>query len=475
MQQEDRSEENDATRRGEGRRLNRRHALGALVAAAGGGAMVLASAGPASAATTTTTNMKLKKADPLTATAVNENFDSIDAQFAGRAVTPDFYKNASDPDDTAAVQAAFDSGKTVIFTRDYYVKSVSMNVDYWPATPTHYQQIDFNGYWLIGVSTSSDSAAMKDCVLEISGKKLRLYNVKVKSDFNVNYRCGVHWRSRTAQRSAEWNTVYGLEIQAFLVGMVYGSHLGETVIDCPQSENTIYDANFLCVQNCLIYNQTNGILTIIGGNLDCGQYEWAQVPNNPYRWADAYCFYVTNAGCLLRIYDCELLKTGSGEGVGFKGSDFEMSNCVIEVGGTWGRLEGKASISYITGGYSGDVSKNMFEIAPSAKGRLLLTEINAHRVDGVIDVAGSYLVNGLTQSPDYRVIIDKSDMKDWSAEKVASSKRGNVIVQNTWFHGKKSNNAAYDVTVNDVPFYSPDGTHYNLIIHDGGGLQIVVA
>jgi hypothetical protein len=116
----------------------------------------------------------------------------------------------------------------------------------------------------------------------------------------------------------------------------------------------------------------------------------------------------------------------------------------------------------------------MFEIAPGAQGRLLLTELNAHRLDGVIDVAGSHIVSGLDQSPDYRVIIDKCDMEDWAAEKIAASDRGQVIVQNSWFHGKKSDASTYDVTVNDVPFYSPDGTHYNLIIHNGGGLQIVV-
>jgi len=161
--------------------------------------------------TTLTPNLKLKKTAPLDEPDVNANFDRIDAEFAGRAVTPDFYKSGTGLDDTAAVQAAFDSGKPVIFTRDYYVKSVRMfGVD---------QKIDFNGYWLWGIAESTNTSAERDCVLEIAGLYMQLFNVKVVSDFNMNYKCGVHWRSESNTRPAEHIKIYGLQINRLLIGL----------------------------------------------------------------------------------------------------------------------------------------------------------------------------------------------------------------------------------------------------------------
>lgn len=445
-----------------------------LALLAGGSAAVVlgesqtASASPPSKLqTSATANLHLAKPPPLTSELVAAGLDRIDAEFGSRAVTPDFYKLPDDPDDTRAVQAAFDSRKTVIFTRDYNVTSVSMNVDYWPDEPIGYQKIDFNGYWLHGISTTA-----QDCVLEIAGKMLSLHDVKVTSAFNLNYKYGVWWRSRTHQRSAEWNTVYGLRIHNFLIGLQYGAHFDDPdPLDTPQSENYIYDLNFWSVQNCINFNQPNGVLYIVGGNIICDSSDWQSVPNTPYRYENAYCFYVKSTNCFLGISGCEILKVASGAGLGFRGANFALVNCLVEVGGTWGLIEGDATMILNSGGHIGDLGKDMFKIAPNSKGRLLLTEIRAKRTAGYGDISPSHVISGLQNSPDFHVVLDKGDLRDWSVAKLTDARRNNVVVQNTRFHFTDSTGGQYDVTLNDLILTASDGQRYILRIVNGA-LQV---
>ncbi|MBP1994525.1 hypothetical protein [Paenibacillus eucommiae] len=393
--------------------------------------------------TTLTPNLKLKQTDPLDSLDVNGNFEMIDSEFAGRGVTPDFFKVGTGEDDTAAVQAAFDSGQTVIFTRDYYVKSVRMfGIN---------QKIDFNGHWLWGISKSTDSAAEKDCVLEIAGLYLQLYNVQVISDFgyNLNYRCGVHWRSESNTRPAEHIKIYGLQINRFMVGLQYGSYLDDpNPVDAPQSENYIFGIHFRATQNCMILNQPNGFLKIIGGVIDCHPTEWDMQTPNPYSHEQAYCFYNKNTD--LVIDNCAILKVMSQEGYGFKGSRFILNNCTLEIGCTWGYIEGDAHINYSDGGYQGGFSRNLFEIAPGAEGRLNLNRLLTKRYTGigVGEISNAHVVNGLDQAANYLVTIDNSTFVEW-ADRIASTGRDRVYVHNTRFSYTDTESMFHDIVVND--------------------------
>lgn len=420
--------------------ISRRKMIGSLGMATA--ALMVGGGGHAFAATTTTTNLKLKKTTPVDINDVNYNFDQIDEEFASRAVSPDYYKIGTGTDDTACVQAAFDSGKPVIFTRDYYVKSVRMfGVD---------QQIDFAGYWLWGISTSTDTVAQKDCVLEIAGLYLQLFNIKVISQFNQNYRCGVHWRSESNIRPAEHIKIYGLQINRFLIGLQYGSYLDDpNPIDAPQSENFIFGIHFRSVQNCIILNQPNGFLKISGGVIDCNPSEWTTVVPNPFSHANAYCFY--NKDNVLVIDNCEILKLVTQEGYGFKGSNFILNNCTFEIGCNWGYIEGDGQINFTDGGYQGATNKSLFEIAPGASGRLNLNGFFAKRAEGygLGEISTAYLINGLNNAPNYRVSMDNSVFREWAEYRIASTNRERVYVRNTRFSYTDSSAASYTVIVND--------------------------
>lgn len=415
-----------------------------------------------------TSYLKMKKTNPLDADAVNVNLDQLDSEISSRGVTPDMYKSDTDPDDTRAVQAAFNSGRTVIFTRNYYVKSVRMSgIE---------QTIDFNGYWLWGISKSEDTEAERDCVLEITGLYLQLFNIKVVSKFNTNYKCGVHWYSIEASKPAEHIKIFGLQINCFLVGLQFGAYLDEPdPLDTSQSENYIFGIHFRSVQNCLVLNQPNGVLKIMGGVIDCSPYEWNTVQQSPYQHKNAYCFYNKDAALIINC--CDILKVVSDEGYGFKGSNFILNNCTIEIGSTWGYIEGKASISQNNGGFQGGATKNLFEIAPDAKGRLQLNQFYCKRTAGVGDISVAHIVSGLENASEYRVVIDKSEFRDWADYRVTYAYREHVHIRNTWFHFIDSHSNFYEVTIDDLPaaegfmIKSPNGTYYKVTIDNEGTLS----
>jgi len=95
-----------------------------------------------------------------------------------------------------------------------------------------------------------------------------------------------------------------------------------------QSENFIYGWTNRGVQQVLNTWQGNGMLTVIGGDLDCNQNEWTTQTPNPFSYTNAYCF--DNRNTVLVVSDCELLKTASALGYAMKGKDFKLNNCKIE-------------------------------------------------------------------------------------------------------------------------------------------------
>lgn len=381
------------------------------------------STGTGASTTTLTPNLKLKQTDPLDSLDVNGNFEMIDSEFAGRGVTPDFYKVGTGRDDTEAVQAAFDSGRTVIFTRHYYVRSVRIDKDN--------QTIDFNGYFLFGISTASDSEEDRDAILKINGRYLNLFNIFVYGDYNIHYRCGIHWYSYSAGHAAQHNTVFGMCIYRVLVGLQYGSHYTDPVVDAPQSENLIYGFRTREVRNCINCYQPNGVLKVIGSILDCNQYSWSsEYFDNSL--ATAFEVKSSEHTATLTIVSSEILKTAAPYGYGFKGKDFQLLDCAIEVATSWGHLQGDAVIRDVTGGYLSQLNYDLFTVEPGSSGRLLLDNLHCRRPGGGLTSTAS-LIAGLGNAPAYSVIMDNSQLIEWSANRIADSRRDRVLVTNTTF------------------------------------------
>ncbi|MDG0812725.1 twin-arginine translocation signal domain-containing protein [Cohnella rhizosphaerae] len=405
-------------------RMNRRTFLAKL-----GAAGVVLAAGSANllpskvfAATTYTPNLKLKKSDPLVVTDMNDNFERIDSEFANRAVTPDFYKIGTGTDDTQAVQDAFNSGRTVVFTRSYNVRSVEISADN--------QTVDFNGYYLFGISAASDSAADKDAILKITGRYLNLFNVFVYGNYNTAYKCGIHWYSQSASHAAQHNTVFGMFISRVLVGLQFGSHYTDVVTDAPQSENLIYGFRTREVQNCLNCYQPNGVLKMIGGIFDCNQYAWSSAFDN--NLATAFEVKPSASTATLTIVSSEILKTASNLGYGFKGKDFQLLDCAIEVATHWGYLQGDAVIRDVTGGYLSQLDRDLFTIEAGSAGRLLLDNIVCRRPAGGLTSTAA-LIAGFGSAPGYSAVLDNAQLTEWSAQRIADSRRDLVRVTNSTF------------------------------------------
>lgn len=375
---------------------------------------------------TLTENMKLKLTDPLDAADVNANFDQIDQELGGRAVTPDFYKVGTGPDDTEAVQAAFDSGRTVVFTRNYYVRSVEMKGDT--------QTINFNGYWLIGITGSGDSVSDKDAILKITGIYLELYDIKINGQFNLNYRAAIHWYSRPGYPQAGFINVYGMYIRDILVGIQYGAWLDDpSPHDAPQSENYLYGFRCRSLQNCIVSNQPNGFLKISGSTIDCHQREWVFQAGNPFS-IPASTVITCKIG-QISVEDSELLKVEYLEGCGLEGRNLVVSNCVIEMPCTWVKAEGDVTIDVVHGGFMGGNSGlPMFQIAPGSTGSLRIQNVRMSRSAGVGGYLDNYIVAGLESSPNYNVSIARCDLGEWAPYYIALSReRSRVFVQDTHF------------------------------------------
>ncbi|MBP1988456.1 hypothetical protein [Paenibacillus eucommiae] len=427
-----------------GKTLSRRKMLTAL----GAGSLVFMAGGgiPCAASPLSTAYLKLSKSDPLDPIDVNGNFDRIDAEFGGRAVTPDFYKVGTGPDDTAAVQAAFDSGQTVIFTRNYYVKSVEMKGDV--------QTIDFNGYFLIGISKSSDSASDKDAILKITGIYLHLLNLKIEGQFNTNYKAAIHWYSRPGFPHSGYVNIFGLFIRNILVGIQYGAWLDDpNPYDTSQSENYLYGYVTRGIQNCVISNQPNGFLKISGSTLDCHEREWSLTEGNPFQTAASNLIYCKIGQ--VSVEDSELLKVIYLEGCGLKGKNIIIANCVMEMPCTWVVAEGDVTIDGVHGGFMGGNSGlPMFEIAANAEGSLRLEHIRMSRSAGVGGYLTNYMISGLTQAPHYHVSVGGCDLGEWNPQKIAIPKeRSRVFVADTHFaYTQDSNVKRY--TIHDKRDYT---------------------
>jgi hypothetical protein len=319
-------------------------------------------------------------------------------------VTPDWFGalgGTTGTADTAAVQAAIDTSLPVTFTQDYPVDNVTIG--------GVARTINFNGFGLYGGSNYG-----ADRVLAITGRELKLYNVRVDQGFN-NYSSAVRWFSVDASHPAQYNKVFGLHICNATAGVTYGQSIGSISTDAAQSENVIFGYTTRAVQKPWVGNQSNGFMTLVAPVLDCNPYEWstrAAYTADPTAWNTAALALQNQLGSLVTMGG-EFLKTSTQLGYGMRGNGVTMLAPTLEIAGTQGYIDGSFTISDNINGYQSSDSTPGFVIAPGAVGILRLHNPAFARAAGVGGYSGAKFISDSTAAPGFKAVISGGNIVEW--------------------------------------------------------------
>jgi len=294
--------------------------------------------------------------------------------------------------DQIKVQAAFDSGKPIRFSKSYSVDSVTIS--------SVGQTIDFNGYSLIGTRPFGTTGAQ--FVLGIAGRELKLYNVSVNADFK-NYAAAIRWYSVSNAAPAQFNNVYGMAVAYCAIGLLFGQEVGTPSVDAAQSENAIYGFKCRGAQQAFVGNQSNGFVTLVAPQLDCNPYEWSLQPGyNATTWQTAARSIINLVGQLV-ILGGEVLKTSTQLGYGVEGRDIDMIGTTIEIACANFLVKGELKITNAHNFYMASDAANLFTVDPGAGdgGDVMVTLENCkpHRGDNVWSYSGSSMIQGNSTIP----------------------------------------------------------------------------
>ena len=335
-------------------------------------------------------------------------------------VTPTWYgasNNATFPYDTAAVQAAFDTGLTVNFTANYSVDNVSLN--------NNGQTIDFKGFFLAGASNYGS-----EYLLRIMGAYNKLYNIELGTGFNF-YVGAFFWQS-DATHVCQFNKVFGLNIYDSVYGVVYGQvPYGAPAYNAAQSENTIYSYTTRAVQIPLCCNQPNGALTMVSPILDCDPFEWTSQPgyNAVTYGTNAYC--VINLQTGLTVIGGELVKATSQYGYGIWGGGTFQNN-TIEIACTQALITHDLTISDCEDGYYSNDHLPAFTFDYHASGvaqgaTLILNNYELIRPNAIQLYSGSQFITGTPLLP-CSVVMQNSTVQNWYAGNLLDPAATNITL-----------------------------------------------
>jgi hypothetical protein len=295
--------------------------------------------------------------------------------------------------DQIKVQAAFDSGKPIKFSKNYSVDSVFIASDG--------QIIDFNGYALIG--TRSFAATRAQAVLSITALQLTLYKVSVNANFQ-NYTACIRWNSVSAGRPAQYNNVYGMALAYCTIGLLFGQEIGTPSVDAAQSENTIYGFKCRGIQQCFVGNQLNGFITLVSPQIDCNPYEWLLQPgfNEPV-WQTAARSIINRVGHVT-ILGGEILKTSTQLGYGVEGSNLVIIGTAIEIAcANFYVYPGYIDLKDCKNFYMASDSTDVFTLDASAgNGNNTIINLDSctlQRAEGVWAYSGAVVVNKVSTIP----------------------------------------------------------------------------
>lgn len=294
--------------------------------------------------------------------------------------------------DQIKVQAAFDSGKPIKFSKSYSVDSVSIN--------SIGQSIDFNGHVLVGTRPFGTIGAQ--FVLAITGRELRLYDVSVNANFK-NYACAIRWFSVSAAAPAQFNNVYGMSVAYCLIGLLFGQEPGTASQDAPQSENAVYGFKCRGAQKAFVGNQSNGFITLVAPQVDCNPYEWSLQPGYNATTFQTAARSIVNLVGQLVILGGEVLKTSTQLGFGVEGKDIDMIGTTIEIACANFLVKGEIILKNAQNFYMASDVVNLFTIEPGAGdgGKVMVTLDNCkpYRGDNIWSYSGSSMIKGNSTTP----------------------------------------------------------------------------
>lgn len=326
---------------------------------------------------------------------------------AGNQVSPDDFGATGGADDTAAVQAAFDSGKNVQFTRSYNVTSVTDSGDQ--------REIDFNGFILVGIATVAT-----DCVLLKRSFHTDMFDVRISATttvanriINDNYYCAMRWVN-TVTAGTQYNNIHGMFIYYMRRGLIYGANSGNPPGGIgPHSENSIYGYRTRGVEFPFVGNANAGVIDFHGSTFVNIPNEWTAL--------DAFSILnsraIINIACITSVLGGELQTAAQDPAIAINGCA-DLSN--IRFFGT--RVETAPTMNWVGGEvhFIGCEIQNtkdsisLFTASSSGVGTLGLTDCNTYRTAGVGAYSSSPLVNtsGLT-SGSLVVTLANTKVDEW--------------------------------------------------------------
>jgi hypothetical protein len=368
--------------------------------------------------------------------------------------------------DTALVQRAFDSGKSIYFTQDYFVDSINAS--------SIGQTIDFNGYKLIGTRAAAGGAQY---VMAITGRQMKIYGLSINANFG-GYTCCVRWFSVSNSAPAQYNNVYGLNMSYCGIGLIYGQEIGTISVDASQSENTIYGMTCRGIQTPFVGNQSNGFITLVSPILDCGPYEWSTQPGYNATTFNTAALTINNMVGQVVIVGGEVLKTSSQLGYGFRGKDLLFMGTVFEVACAQGYIIGDVQIRDSTNGYMAADSVSAFTIASEATGTLRLSNIKSYRGAGVGSYSGVNFINYESPTSMTDVVIEDGLIVEWKVSKLVGPTVyfNNVKVMeatgSTALMLNDNNNCLAREKGIDTSIYTT--TSWNYVLYSGAGSSMAI-
>tara|TARA_R110000868_G_scaffold369831_1_gene633312 strand:+ start:993 stop:2834 length:1842 start_codon:yes stop_codon:yes gene_type:complete len=310
-------------------------------------------------------------------------------------------------DDTAALQAAFDSGvNQLIFTCNCYVTEVTIG-----GTG---RTIDFNGYAVIGTNTGLSLSAP----LNINGTYLTLINVLINANFK-SYNSVCHWFT-TGSITSQNIYVYGMVLLNGIRGLTYGSLEYLAPGTGLNSENTIFGLMTRAVQVPFQGNQTNGFITLVCPQLDCAPYEWVNQAGYDATTYNTAARVIDNRVGVLMIQGGELLKTISPLGWSIYGNSIFIEGSATECAASH-YATGSMTFLNTTGGYMGADGISVVTVDVAAVGTLTMTNTYITRAElqssgqHIFRVSDSAAIGtgGTNISANYTIVVSDSYFGEW--------------------------------------------------------------
>ena len=274
-------------------------------------------------------------------------------------------------DDTLAIQNAINTKNSIFFpTATYAVQSITFNkrgANY-SGNPTFF-----------GISATPLAA-----IVELVERNVTFDSLNVQQFYSDKYTSAMKWHSLSAGAPAQYCKIKEMKIEGAIIGILFGQISPTTVIDAPQSENSIMNFHTRGTQIPIYMNQPNGYLMISNSVINCLRNEWEV--NNPgiYSYADSRSVECYQG--VLKLSNSELLKTDTqlGYGVEMFGGALFLDNVSAEMASTnfyFSSSTGGSPEVYISNSYLffSNAGSDYLVIEPTATGVLSISNSKIER------------------------------------------------------------------------------------------------